>query len=203
MSEVRIRVSRVRPGHHETRRSTLLRSMVEQFVSGGFLHLSVDDMARYARCSKSSLYVLGSSKEQIILAVVRAFFREATDWIAGRLDNSLSPEDQIGEYLRLIAQALSPASVQFFRDVDAYAPARDVYQQNTRIASDYVRALVHEAVGNRSPIDALFVGTVAGLVMNAIQRNVIEESTGLDDVAAYRALADLIVAGVRGEGHLD
>ncbi|MCQ9386876.1 TetR/AcrR family transcriptional regulator [Brevibacterium sp. 50QC2O2] len=180
------------------RREAVLGSLVDLFMDNGFLELSVDDMARHAHCSKRTIYLVGSSKEQVILTVIRGFFKRATSWIEERLDKDADPIEQIGQYLRLIAEALSPASVQFFRDLDAYEPAGRIYQQNTRIAADHVKDLVREAMGERNQVDSEFIGAVAGLVMNSIHRKEVEQATGLDDAAAYRALANLIVAGVRG-----
>lgn len=184
------------PAHTEARREVLLDRLIPLFVSEGFLDCGLEDMARKARCSKSSLYIIGDTKNQIIVAVVRAFFRRATASIAGSVDPNTTPVARIHRYLTLIAESLAPASPRFFEDLDAYAPARDIYQQNTRIAADIVRALVLEAMGPSSPVDAEFVGMVAGLVMNAIHRKEVEAQTGLDDASAYRALATLIVAGV-------
>lgn len=184
----------------EARREALFDRLIPLFVAEGFLNCGMDDMARYARCSKTSLYLIGDTKEQIILAVVRAFFRRTTASIAVSVDPSTSPVEQIAAYLTLIAESLAPASSRFFADLDAYAPARDIYQQNTRIAADVVRSLVLEAIGPSSRVDAEFVGAVAGLVMNAIHRKEIEVQTGLDDASAYRALTTLIVAGVSAPG---
>ncbi|ALJ21879.1 hypothetical protein AOA12_19045 [Microbacterium sp. No. 7] len=190
--------SRTGPAQQAARRDALLDSLIELFLDDGFRRLSVDDMARWARCSKRTIYALGESKEQVVLAVVRGFFRRATGWIAQRLDAEADPTSQIGDYLRLISQALAPASPQFFADLDAFAPAREIYQENTRIAAERVQELARQAVGERSRMDAEFIGVVAGIVMNAIHRKEVEALAGLDDAAAYRALADLIVAGVRG-----
>jgi AcrR family transcriptional regulator len=188
------------PAHVEARREALFDSLIPLFLDEGFFDLSMGDMARHARCSKSSLYLIGDTKDQIVVSVVRAFFRRATEWITADLDPEKSIDSRIATYLRRIAEALSPASQRFFVDVDAFTPARQIYQQNTRIAAEYVQSLATEAVGQRSLVDAVFVGSVAGIVMSAIHRKEVEELTGLDDASAYRALASLIVAGVTAPG---
>ncbi len=198
MSQTERLGARRRPAQQAARRDSLLDSLIALFLRGGFLSLSVDDMARWARCSKRTIYTLGDSKEQVVLSVVRAFFRRATEWIARQLDAKADPTTQIGLYLRLIAQALAPASHQFFADLDEFAPAREIYRQNTRVAAIQVQRLVRQAVGSTSRMDAEFIGTVAGIVMNAIHRKEVAEATGMEDAEAYRALANLIVAGVRG-----
>lgn len=188
--------TRPREAHAAARRDVLIDQLIELFLRDGFAELSLDEMARYAKCSKTTLYAVGASKEQIILAVIRAFFRRATDGIAAGLDPDAPAADRITTYLTLISEALAPASPYFFADLDAYAPAREIYQHNTGVAAAYVQQLVIEALGARSHVDGVFVGAVAGQVMNAIHRGEIQDATGLDDSAAYRALASLIAAGV-------
>ncbi|MCW2840649.1 MAG: TetR family transcriptional regulator, partial [Aeromicrobium sp.] len=75
------------------------------------------------------------------------------------------------------------------------APAGDIYRKNTEIAAGRVQGLVLEAAPG---IDPAFLGVVARLVMESIHRGDISRATGLDDSAAYRALAELIRAGVAG-----
>jgi AcrR family transcriptional regulator len=181
----------------DDRREAILDRLIDLFCAEGFRHLGLDEMARHGRCSKSSLYELGTSKDQITTAVVRAFFRRATERIEARVDGARPADAQIRQYLELIAAELAPASPAFYEDLDAFAPAREVYEQNTRIAADHVHALVLDAIGPRSRLDAEFVGAVAGLVMEAIHRRDLERLTGLDAGAAYRALSNLISAGIR------
>jgi hypothetical protein len=49
--------------------------------------------------------------------------------------------------------------------------------------------------GTIRPVHASFVGAAVASVMGAIHRGEITAATGLDDAAAYRELADLVVAG--------
>jgi len=176
----------------------VLDELLELFLAEGFLAFGVAELAARLRCSKSTLYAVAPSKEQIIVAVVRAWFRHSTARIEQRLDASRGA-DRIAAYLEAISDELSPATPAFFADLDAFAPAREIYRQNTHIAAGRVQQLVREAHVEGGPgVDATFVGVVAGQVMESIQRGELAASTGLDDSAAYRALADLIVAGIAG-----
>ncbi len=180
------------------RREALLDRLVELFLAEGFLSFTVEDLAVRLNCSKSTLYAIAPSKEQLIVAVVRAFFRRATERVERRVTRELVPSRRIAAYLRAISDELSPASTSFFADLESFAPAREIYSQNTAIAARRVQALVHDAAPARRRVNATFVGAVVAQVMASIQRGEIEALTGLDDSRAYRALADLIVAGVTG-----
>ncbi|GAA2139693.1 TetR/AcrR family transcriptional regulator [Actinomadura napierensis] len=173
------------------RRAELIERLIEVFLDRGFAGLSVAELAAVLRCSKSTLYAVAASREQIIVTVVRAFFRRATERVEAAVDASAGPRERVGAYLRAISAELAPASPAFFADLDAFAPAREIYKRNTLIAARRVQALVREAA---PAADAEFVGAVAGQVMESIHRGEIKAQTGLDDSAAYAALAALVVA---------
>jgi AcrR family transcriptional regulator len=175
----------------------LIERLIDVFLREGFMELSIDDMARRLRCSKTTIYGVAESKQQVIAVVVRGFFRRATE----RVEQQIEPVDaasteRIRAYLMAIAAELAPASPEFFADLDAYAPTREIYLENTRIAGERLKAIILQCVPAASQSEALFIGSVAASVMAAIHRGEIEAVAGLDDSAAYRALARLIVAGV-------
>lgn len=178
------------------RRDELLDALVDLYLAEGFLHLSIEDLARRLGCSKSTLYVVAPSKEQIVVAVVRAIFRRSTERVEAQVAAEPDPLARIGTYLRAIASELSPAAPAYFADLEAHGPAGEVYRRNTEIAAGRVQDLVREAGAQQ--VDPVFVGTVAGLVMQAIHRRQVEAATGLGDAAAFAALAQLITAGIAG-----
>ena len=177
------------------RTAALLDALVEVFLAEGFRETNLATLAARLHCSKSTLYAVAPSKEQLIVTVVRAFFRRATTRVEARLAATTRPEKRLGAYLLAISDELAPASAAFFADLDAFAPARELYTRNTAIAAGRVRELVRESTTRRG-VDAAFVGAVAGQVMEAINSGRIGEATGLDDALAYRALADLLTAAV-------
>ena len=187
------------PYRASVRHEHLLRELVDIFLAEGFADVSLSGMAGRLHCSKSTLYAIAPSKEQMIVAVVREFFRVATVRVEASLVPALAPRDQLDAYLVAISHQLAPASAAFFADLSAFAPAREIYAMNTKIAAQRVQDLVRAAKFDEAKgPDAAFVGTVAGLVMEAIHRGEIEATTGFDDSYAYRALAELIVAGLSG-----
>lgn len=185
---------------HETvrgsvRRQAILDGLVSLFLSEGFSTFSVEALAARMQCSKSTLYLVAPSKEQLITATVRAFFREATEQIEAELAAEDDPVSRIGTYLEAISRALAPATSRFYEDLEAFAPAKGIYAQNTAIAVQRVRDLAAAAAGPGHDAKARFIAAVAGATMESIQRGELGTTTSLDDATAYRMLADLIVAG--------
>jgi len=181
----------------DQRRDALLDRLVEVILVDGFAEASIEELAAKLRCSKSTLYSLADTKERIIVAGVRRFFQRAAARVDARLlRTDGTPLERIRTYLVAIATELAPASPAFFADLDSWPTTQQIYRDNTRIASERVRELVREASPAASGAQATFVGAVAAQVMEGIHRGEIETATGLDDSAAYRALADLIVQGL-------
>ncbi|MCM3516723.1 MULTISPECIES: TetR/AcrR family transcriptional regulator [Nocardioides] len=190
--------TRVQPDRARVRRDELLDGLVDLYLAEGFLALGVGDLAARLRCSRSTLYDVASSKEQLIQAAVRRYFQRAAERIATRVDAEPDPGERIPVYLAAVAEELEPASARFHADLEAYAPAGEVYRDNTRHAARRVQELVADGVaaGALRPVDATFVGAATAQVMTAIQSGAIGEATGLDDASAYRRLADLVVHGL-------
>lgn len=168
------------------------------FLAEGFLHLSVEDLAVRLKCSKSTLYAVAPSKEQLVVAVVRGFFRRAAERLDAQLEPIVDPEQRLRVYLHGIAVELAPASRQFHADLEAFAPTRELYARNSEWAAANVRAMVRAAARPDRPVDAVFLGGVAALVIDGIQRGRLRVLTDLDDAEAYEGLADLLLSGLAG-----
>jgi len=182
----------------QARRAELLDELVTVFLAEGFAAFTLDDLARRLHCSKTTLYGIAASKEQLVVAAVKRFFQQATAAVEAQVAGPADHRDRISAYLLTVAARLQPASPAFFADVAAFAPAREIYERNTRAAAARVQQLVSDGVtaGTIRPVHASFVGVAVAAVMGAIHRGDVTTATGLDDAAAYRELADLIVAGI-------
>lgn len=182
------------------RRDQLLDELIDLFLAEGFLSFGVGDLAARLRCSRSTIYLVAASKEQIVLSAVRAFFRRAAERIEAQVELEPDHGTRLAVYLTAVAAELSPASERFYADLQAYPPAAEIYQGNTRLAARRVQDLVSEGVaaGALRPVDATFVGAAVAQVMSGIQDGRIAAVSGLADADAYRALTDLVVHGLGG-----
>lgn len=180
------------------RRSELFDALVELFLAEGFTHLTLDDIAARLRCSKSTLYTLAASKEQLVQAATVHFFRTATDFVEARVAAADGARARITAYLTAVGTALHRASDQFMVDLDAFPPARQTYERNTRIAARRVHELIAEGVaaGDFRDVHAAFAADLAATAMVRIQQRSVRQNTGLDDAAAYRELAAILTGGI-------
>jgi len=187
-----------RPAFATQRRTELFDALVELVLAEGFAHLTLDEIAARLRCSKSTLYTLAGSKEQLVQAATVHFFRSATEFVEAQVGRAAGARGRITAYLSAVGAALDPASDQFMSDLDAFAPARGVHEQNTRIAARRVQELIAEGVvaGDFRDVHAAFAADLVSTVMVRIQQRVVREHTGLDDADAYRELAAILTGGI-------
>lgn len=180
------------------RRTELFDALVDLFLAEGFAHLTLGDIAARLRCSKSTLYTLAGSKEQLVRAATVHFFRRATDAVESRIAEVEGAQRRIVAYLSAVGTELSAASERFMTDLDAFAPARAVYEKNTRIAARRVRELITDGVaaGEFRDVHAAFAADLAATMMVRIQQGGVRAGTGMDDAHAYRELAAILTAGI-------
>lgn len=180
------------------RQTEVFHQLRDLYLDRGFAGLALDEAATELHCSKSTIYALSATREQLVRSVVVAFFRDAAELVEQRVAREQDPVRRIETYLAAVADVLKPASAAFMDDVAAFAPAREIYQRNTAIATQRVRELLDEgiAAGAFRDVPAVFIAEVMSSVMVRIQQRDISKNTGLTDAEAYRGLATLIVHGV-------
>jgi len=186
------------------RREELLDELVALFLVEGFRHFTLADLSARLHCSKSTLYALGQTKDQVTVNVVRRFFRAATEAVesavpGGAVSADIGAGQRIAAYLHAIGDALRPASAAFMADLAGHAFAREIYEQNTAIAARRVSELIAEGVGTGEfrPVHASFVADTAAAAMARIQSGAVLAATGLGDADAYDELAALLLEGIR------
>ena len=108
------------------RQAELLDQLEALFLAEGFARFTLDDLALRLRCSKSTLYALAGSKEQLAQRVIKHFFRKATGAVEARTVTVQDPALRVTAYLTAVAAALAPAGPAFHRDLDAFGPGREI-----------------------------------------------------------------------------
>src|SRR3954471_451074 len=180
------------------RRAQLLDQLEHLFLAEGFARFTLEDLAVRLHCSKSTLYTLAGSKEQLALRVVRHFFRQATEAVEAETTREADTALRVTAYLRAVARALAPASPAFHRDLDSFPPGRAVYEQNTAAAAERVRQLIDEGVaaGHFRAVHPALIADTVPTRMSRIGRGEPARAPGLDDAAAYHELAALLLHGI-------
>ncbi|MFE0021360.1 TetR/AcrR family transcriptional regulator [Amycolatopsis sp. NPDC059021] len=195
--------SRAQASFREARRPTarqraLLTQLETLFLAEGFAQFTLDDLAARLRCSKSTLYTLAPSKEQLAVKVVAHFFKGAAERIEERISGIDDARKLIGEYLAGVSAHLDRASPAFMTDIGNFGPARDTYQLNSRAAARRIRTFIDKGVadGVFRDVHARLVAEMAGLIIEGIQTGVLGERTAVSDAKAFTALGELLLGGL-------
>jgi AcrR family transcriptional regulator len=187
------------------RRADLLDRLCDLFLAEGFAHFTLGDLAARLHCSKSTLYTLADSKEQLAVRVVGHYFKRATDHVEQRGVHGIDDvAERVRAYLDAASEALRPASRQFIDDVAAQSATRETYEANARAAADRLCGFIDEGVarGAFRPVRAAFVAEVIGRTVSGIQRGEVGANTGLTDAEAFAELAQFLLGGLSVEpGH--
>lgn len=189
------RDSSVLRGPRTRRQDELLDRLVQLLAAEGFRHLTLDDLAERLRCSKSTLYALADSKQELVVVAVKQYFRAAVPVVEERVGAAGSSAERVAAYLAAVADYLKPLSRAFLDDLAAFGPAAEVYRHNTVLAAQRIRSLIADgiAAGEFRAVDAAFAGEVVAATMVEIQRGEIFERLEMTDSEAYAELASLVL----------
>lgn len=181
------------------RQEELLGRLVEVMAAEGFARFTLDDLAERLRCSKTTLYALAPTKHELVVEVVKAYFRAAVPTVEARVAGVADPVARVETYLAAVAAYLSPLSREFMDDLSAFGPAREVYERNTAAAARRIRELIAEGVaaGAFREVHAAFVGEIVAVAMFEIQRGEMFARLEMSDAEAYAELASLVVHALR------
>ena len=182
-------------GPRTARQVDLRDRLVELMAAEGFSQFTLDDLAERLRCSKTTLYALAPTKQQLVVEVVKQYFRSAVVTVEARVAAVEEPPARVVAYLDAVAEYLQPLSRSFMDDLSAFAPAAEVYRQNTAAAAERIRGLIAEGVdtGAFRPVHAAFVAEIVAVAMFEIQRGEMFARLEMSDAEAYAELASLVV----------
>ncbi len=180
------------------RQAEVFERLLDLTLERGFARYTLEQAAFVLRCSKSTIYALAGTREQLIRAVVVAFFRRAAERVEQRVAAESDRVRRIEVYLLAVADELRPASAEFMDDVASFPPTREIYERNTAIAAERVRQLIVDGIETKAfrDVPTAFIAEVVSSVMVRIQQRIVSRNTGLSDAEAYADLASLIVNGI-------
>lgn len=180
-------------------RTALLDELIDLYLAEGFLKFGVGELAERLHCSRTTLYGIASSKEQMILSAISGYFNRAGTRINRLVEAEPDLLARVATYLKGVSNELAPASPAFYADLARFEPAAALYREHTRLAAQRFQRIVDDGVaaGAVRDIDSAFAGAAVAELMSAIQTGRLRAASGLDDAAAYAALADLVSASLR------
>lgn len=179
------------------RQERLLDDLEALFLGEGFRDLTVQELARRLRCSRTSLYELAPSKEALFLRVLdrhlsrlRQQGRQATQGVP--------PDRAIEPYLMPAVEAARKLSAAVLRDISAYEPADAMWQAHTRERMKGLRALIERCVKLKifRGIDSYLVAEVMTASLRRICEPKFAAASGMSYREAVSELYGLLLHGL-------
>lgn len=180
------------------RQLDLLDRLVVLLTREGFAGLTLDEIAHRMHCSKTTLYALAPSKPELVVEVVKQYFRSSVPRVEEAVAAAGGPAERVSAYLLAVADHLAPLSRDFLDDLAAFPPAAEVYRTNTAAAANRIRDLIKEGIdaGDFRALNAAFAAEMVAATMFEIQRGELFARLELTDAEAYAELAALVVGAL-------
>ncbi|WP_110208808.1 TetR/AcrR family transcriptional regulator [Nocardioides daejeonensis] len=181
------------------RQEDLLNRLVALFAAEGFAGFTLDDLVERMRCSKTSLYTLAGSKQELVVEVVKQYFRASVPAVEAAVAAADDPQGRVVAYLTAVGDYLRPLSRAFMDDLSEHTQAAEVYRRNTVAAADRIRGLIADGIdaGAFREVHAAFAAEMVAATMFEIQRGEMFSRLELSDAEAYAELASLMVHALR------
>lgn len=117
-------------------------------LAEGFRRLSVGEVAVRLRCSRSTLYAIAPTKEDLVVIAVRDYLTVATEDSIARAEATEGALEQIWEFMSAIGEWQRSGSVTFWQDVAASPRVRALVDADQGPANDYVRSCFERGVAS-------------------------------------------------------
>jgi len=192
-------VARAARGRRRTRRQQQILDALEViFREEGFRSLTIGDLANRLRCSRSTLYAIAPTKEELFLLVQDRLMRRTGAEGEARARDGKTPGDRLSGYLEGTVAYFAEVRTAFMDDVMSYGPARSLYDAHQRAFVQRLRGLIEEgiATGDFSGVDPLLAATALDAVMSRMRDPGFLRENGLTASQAFEQVLRLIRHGL-------
>ena len=139
-----------------SRQEEVLGVVEAVFLREGIRGMRIGELAAEASCSRSTLYELAPSKEDLLLLVLdrvlRRIMRSGAEAIAGAPD----PVERVRAMMTVAALEFAALGPRFLEAVRAHEPSRRLFERRLGEGRDTLEALLEDAVreGAFRPVNA-------------------------------------------------
>lgn len=178
------------------RQRELFGALLDSFLAEGFADFTIDSAVKRFRCSKSTLYALGDSVDEIVRRTLISFFQEISRRTHIALQGHRSKRAELEAYFRCISNCLEPVSPAFMCDLATRPLARELYDANTKAATARISGMIRAGIENGEFRHASpeFLGIIVEGAMQQIQQGRVAHA--VPAAQAYRELGRLVLYGI-------
>ncbi|MBV7282130.1 TetR/AcrR family transcriptional regulator [Corynebacterium sp. TAE3-ERU30] len=178
------------------RQQELFATLRKDFLAHGFADFTIDQAVRTLHCSKSTIYAVGRTRDEIIRRVLVSFFRDVAEHTTAAIRDAGSRRQALERYFNAMSEALQPASQEFMHDMCTLPVATEVYITNTRAATAQIQRIITDGMqaGEFREVPASFLAALIDATMTHIQAGEYAHTLPIQDT--YQVLGGIILHGI-------
>lgn len=186
------------PKPNQRRREELLDQLEAIVLQEGFEHLRVGALADRLRCSRSTLYKLAESKEELITLIFERYADKALADASDSADQLSNPAEKIMRFSDVVDRHQARGSVAFWRDVHAHPQVADSLSQTRAKGYLLIKGYLDDGIeiGEFREANTSFVAHLVWLGAAATRDPDLLERLGVNRAEANHELLQLILYGM-------
>ncbi|MCW3014949.1 MAG: putative TetR family transcriptional regulator [Solirubrobacterales bacterium] len=192
-------VSLAEPRRFSARQEEVLDIVEAVFLREGVRAVRIGRLAAEARCSRSTLYELAPSKEELLLIVLDRMMHRIMSRGVQAIRRETDPVEQIRAMLTSGALDFAPLGPRFMDAVRDYPPARLLFDRRIADSRDAFERLIREGAehGHYQSVHPRVVAEAIFVVVLRFTEPEFVRSAGVSSSVALRECVDLLVDGLR------
>lgn len=179
------------------RQEEVLDALEDVFFHDG-LHVTVEELARRASCSRRTLYELAPSKEELFLLALDRMLRRLGGQARAAAAGQRTPETRLKATLAASVAAFQPVGLPFAEAIESYGPAGWLYEYHLALIRGTVTEMVDDGIRS-GEFNELHPELVAEVLIAATRRLAdphLLDSWGVSAAEALEELYRLTVDGL-------
>jgi AcrR family transcriptional regulator len=169
------------------------------FLREGIQAVRIGQLALEASCSRSTLYELAASKEDLLLLVLDRMMRRIMRRGADAIEAAGDPLDRVRAMLTSGALDFAGLGPRFLDAVRQHPPARLLFDRRMAEGRDALEMLIEDAVrtGHFRPVNAAVVAEAIVAVVLRLTDPEFVRSTSVSSNTGLAELVDVLLDGLR------
>lgn len=180
-------------------RDQLLDQIVAIIMAEGFAHLKVGEIASRLRCSRSTIYALAPSKDEVfVLALNRLADRAQEEALGASSAPGLSAAERIIAYTQTTNEWQNRCSMQLWADINAIPAAAAAFAEQNAEGVDVVEGYIEDGVrtGEFRRVNAKFHAHIIRAASAMTRDPEVLRETGMTSGEAMAELGRAITVGL-------
>ncbi len=180
------------------RQEEILDELEAIFLAEGFRGLTVGTLAARLHCSRSTLYALAATKEELYLRVSDRILRRIGRAARRRADACEDPGDRVAAFLESTISSLQPVGPAFLEDVLAHRPTRQLFDQHQRGAMETLRHFIQSGIeaGVFKGVDPRLAAAALDAAVQRVRTPEFLREVGLSPSEAFAQASQLLRHGL-------